>query len=88
MSSLWMLDFSHFDDLLVQPEDREYTCSWRSIEIKGQNPGPISHHTSVVYMNKMYLWGGIIGKDREANAGQIWELDLQKTQWNLIKVVS
>ena len=43
--------------------------------------GPVSHHTSVIYENKMYLFGGINGIDSNA---QMYSLNLNDLNWELI----
>ena len=59
LDNLWMIDMNNFNDLDMQPEDQEKCCEWKLLEPKGNvHPGAISHHTSIVYSDKMYLFGG------------------------------
>ena len=32
---------------------------WQKVHMKGTSPGPLAHHTTVGYGDKMYLFGGI-----------------------------
>lgn len=76
INNLWMLDFNDIDDLDCQIEDRLYCCKWKLQAVKGNNPGRISHHSSVVYKYKMYLFGGNLIKEKETEESVVWELDL------------
>ena len=67
MDNLWVIDLQSFDDLDREPEDQERDCAWKLKETKGDpkppkdnqgQPGALSHHSSVVYNEKMYLFGG------------------------------
>ena len=59
MDNLWVIDLLSFDDLDLEPEDQDKHCAWKLKETKGEHcPGALSHHTSVVYNDKMYLYGG------------------------------
>ena len=63
--SLWVIDLAK----LVEPDrpggDYESTdkrISWQKLETQGPHkPGPIAHHSSVMYGDKMYLFGGSSG---------------------------
>lgn len=49
--------------------------------VKG--PGAISHHTSVVWNNKMYLYGG--SKANSEENLDLFVLDVDKCLWNIVK---
>lgn len=56
---------------------------WNHHETFGNcKPKPISHHTSVVYDNKMYLYGGSYSLE---NNKQFFALDLNSLNWEVIK---
>ncbi len=59
LNNLWELNLSTLNELQSEdPEDRE-RCSWQSIPINGKvQPGPVAYHTSVVYKEQMFLFGG------------------------------
>lgn len=64
----------------------EKSCAWIKLETKGAvKPGPLAHHTSVVYNDKMYLYGG--NKEGEENQ-KFFSLDLKTLTWQLIQPVS
>lgn len=87
MDNLWMIDLQNFDDLDYQPEDQERSCDWKLLQTKGQqNPGAISHHSSVVYGDRMYLYGGSKSNGEEPN--QLYCLLIEKLQWAVVKNVS
>ena len=85
MSSMWMFDLAELDDLGKVEDEKEYSCRWNHIKLKGKDqPGKISHHSSVVYKNKVYVYGGN-SCDTDPQ-GKIYELDLSYSQWSLVKL--
>ena len=53
------------------------------IETKGQKvPRPVSNHTSVVYENNMFLFGG---SDGAVDNNTFFKLDLNKYIWSEVK---
>ena len=58
MDNLWVIDLESFDDLDREPEDQDRDCAWRLKDTKGEGPGALSHHSSVVYNERMFLFGG------------------------------
>jgi hypothetical protein len=51
--------------------------------LKGQErPGAISHHTSVVFDNTMYLYGGSKASGEENKS--LFSFDVQKLLWKTI----
>jgi hypothetical protein len=59
MDSLWMLDLQKLNDLEKSDEYQDKKCMWHLMETSGkENPGKVSRHTSEVYLDKMYLFGG------------------------------
>ena len=49
----------------MEPDDQEKSCEWKLLETKGVHPGAISHHTSIVHGDKMYLFGGSKASGKE-----------------------
>ena len=86
MDNLWVIDLTTFDDLDQQPEDQDRDCAWKLKETKGDSPGALSHHTSVVYNDKMYLFGGSYASG-EQNP-DFYSLTIDKLAWTVIKNVS
>ena len=87
LDNLWMIDMNNFNDLDMQPEDQEKSCEWKLLEPKGNvHPGAISHHTSIVYSDKMYLFGGSKASGQENK--HFYSFNIDKLQWTIIKAVS
>ena len=79
MDNLWVIDLENFDDLDLMPEDQDRTCEWKLLPTKGSHttgPGAISHHTSVVFGDKMYLFGGSKGNGEENK--HLFALNIEK----------
>jgi N-acetylneuraminic acid mutarotase len=69
------------------PGESEYTpnSEWELIQTTGVNkPPPMSHHSSVEYKGKMYLFGG---SNLSAENANMYSLDLHRYQWNLLKPI-
>ena len=58
---------------------------WHLIETSGPNPGAISHHSSVVYNERMYLFGGSKANGEENK--KFYSLDLKSYKWEVISSV-
>jgi hypothetical protein len=52
----------------------------------GPNPGAISHHSSIVFGDKMYLFGG--SKSTGLENKNFYGLDLKSFRWENIPLVS
>lgn len=61
LDSLWQFDLKQLSLLEgVEGPDKE-TCCWKLIEQHGARnamPGPVAYHSSVVYKEHMFLFGG------------------------------
>lgn len=61
---------------------------WKRIETQGaQKPGPLSHHSSVVVGDKMYLYGGSGPRSKaqmELDMPTLWSLDLKSYRWEAL----
>ena len=58
-------------------------CQYKLIETKGEDkPGPLAHHTSVVFGDKMYLFGG---SNLECENRKFFSLDLAQYKWEVVK---
>jgi N-acetylneuraminic acid mutarotase len=56
---------------------------YKLIETKGEDkPGALAHHTSVVYGDKMYLFGG---SNLEKENRKFYTLDLSTYKWEVVK---
>lgn len=70
-----MKDFDH--------ESSEKEFKWVLVETKGEvKPGPLAHHSSLVYGDKMYLFGGSNLENENTN---FFSLDLGLFKWEIIK---
>ena len=59
---------------------------WHHIDTSGPNPGAISHHTSVVFNERMYLFGGSKANGDENT--KFFSLDIKSFRWEIIQSVS
>lgn len=61
---------------------------WKKIEPQGkERPGPLSHHTSVVVNDKMYLFGGSGPRSKgqgDASPHPLWSLDMKSLRWEQV----
>lgn len=84
MNSLWCFDLEKIGNLSMATDIRVRfdPLEWHRLDLKGKHvPRPVSHHTSVIYENKMYLFGGINGIDSNE---QMYSLNLNDLSWELI----
>lgn len=61
LDSLWELDLNMLPDLESNDLERRQNCAWRLVPQNGSDkikPGPVAYHTSVVYRDQMFLFGG------------------------------
>ena len=63
------------------------SAEWEQLNVKGQVPAPMSHHSSFVFENKLYCYGGLIGSQGGQSNGDLWILDLDTNTWSK-KVIS
>jgi hypothetical protein len=86
LSSLWMTDMGQFSDLEIDDVSQEQSCNWEMIDTTGkETPGSITHHSSVVYNDKMFLFGG---SGQFGENQHLWNLDLKTFKWDIINAVS
>ena len=81
LANLWMLDLGKLIDLEKPEEDQRKECMWHKIDTSGKGPGAVSHHSSVVYGDKMYLFGG--SKENGEENPHLFSLDLKSYKWEL-----
>ncbi|EWS72392.1 UDP-glucose/GDP-mannose dehydrogenase family, NAD-binding domain protein (macronuclear) [Tetrahymena thermophila SB210] len=56
---------------------------WEKVKVKGKvNPGLKSRHTSQVFKDKMYLFGGQHGASLSSN--EMWSFDFKTETWSLV----
>lgn len=58
---------------------------WHHIDTSGPNPGAIAHHTSIVFNERMYLFGGSKANGEENY--KYYSLDLKSYRWETIQSV-
>lgn len=81
--SLWTLDMRKLKDMDQEPSQQQKDCFWKDIPTKGdEKPGPLAHHTSVIYGDKMFLFGG---SNLEAENRKFFSLDMNHFRWDLVK---
>ena len=77
------MDLSDLNPFVVGESEYHPNSEWELIETSGSNkPPPMSHHSSVEYQGKMYLFGGSNLSKENTN---MYTLDLHRYQWNLVK---
>jgi len=80
-----MMNLGHLDDLDKPEAEQEKKLIWQEIQTSGQSPGAIAHHTSVVYNDRMYLFGGSTSNGTENQ--RLYCLDLKTFKWEIIDYV-
>ena len=94
LSSLWELNLANLKDLDLEEGLRLETCGWKLIKTNGNPhvmPDRIAYHTSVVYKDNMFLFGGNNYKnqrvydDEPAILTQMSFLNLKTMTWSSIK---
>lgn len=61
VNTLWELDLSLLPDLESDDAERRLACAWRQVPQNGkpdQMPGNVAYHSSIVFKEQMYLFGG------------------------------
>ena len=86
LSSLWMINLAHLQDLEKPESEQDKKLMWHLMETTGPNPGAISHHTSVVFNERMYLFGG--SKANGEENPRFFSLDLKSYRWEIVQGVS
>jgi len=73
---MYMLDLRKLKDLDIDAAAQSKDlCQWKLVETKGEDrPGPLAHHTCVVFGEKMFLFGG---SNLESENRRFYSLDLQ-----------
>ena len=57
---------------------------WKVVPIKGEEkPGLLAHHTSIVFGDKMFLFGG---SNLETENKKFFSLDMNLFKWEVVKV--
>jgi len=82
LKSLWCIDLSELDDFVPGESEFSLNPEWYELNTTGTRPPAISHHTSLVYQNKMFLFGG---STRDQENTNFYQLDLTKNQWQVVK---
>lgn len=81
---MWMIDLGNMEDFELDPEEQQKNCMWKQVQYKGSDtPGPISHHTSVVYGDKMFLFGG--SRENGEENRHLFQLNMEKLSWSIVK---
>lgn len=94
LNSLWELNLNNLKDLEAEEGFRQENCGWKLIKPSGNAaaiPEKIAYHTSVVYKDNMYLFGGNNYKqskfdnDQIVYTSQLHYLNLKTMGWSQIK---
>ena len=84
LSSLWSIDLTPMNKISNGPFNNSEILgmTWSEVNTFGAHPGPLSHHTSVVFGDKMYLYGGSKGNCDSNDL--MYALDLKTFRWEVI----
>jgi hypothetical protein len=84
MDNLWCIDLRDLQEFVPGQGEYQANPQWEQIKINGTTKPPaLSNHSSVVYKNKMYLFGG---SSNESENVAMYTLDLQLFKWSLVNV--
>ena len=76
------MDLATIGDLEKDPDAQERKCTWKLIETgKKDNPGRVSHQSSVIWLDKMFMFGGCAIGDEPKG---LYSLDLKSFKWECI----
>jgi len=82
LDTLWSIDLSEIGECRAD-EEIQIDAEWNPIATKGNHkPEPISHHTSVVHLDTMYLFGG---SHIDQENLKMYTLDLNNLMWKVVK---
>lgn len=88
MNNLWCFDLSQIGDVKelhkYKNQNNDYPMAWQELKMRGQIPGGITHHQTVVAGKNMYLIGGVMTGRNEYNQNQMFRLDLQTLNWDSV----
>ena len=85
LNSLWSIDLSSTHTLVQGQSEHAPNPEWKLVKTGGNpasQPNPIANHTSVVFDDKMYLFGGSGGMCENI---ELFCLDLHSYQWGIVK---
>ena len=83
---MWVMNLGHLGDLDKPEFEQEKKLMWSQIETSGPSPGALAHHSSVVFNDRMYLFGG--SSSNGAENQKFYSLDLKTFKWEIIDNVS
>ena len=81
---MWMVDMNQMADLEKSEEEQDRKCQWNLVEFNqtSASPGALAHHSSVVFGDKMYLYGGSnLYKENK----ELYSLDMRSFKWEILK---
>lgn len=74
MDNIWSIDLKDQREFIPGQSEYQQNPNWEKIKINGNvKPPALSNHSSVVYKNKMYLFGG---SSKESENIEMYTLDL------------
>lgn len=85
MDNLWCIDLRELREFVPGQSEYSPNPQWELIKINGNvRPPALSNHSSVVYKNKMYLFGG---SSMECENVDMYTLDLSSSlfKWSIVK---
>lgn len=89
LNSLWSINLDEIGRLEIGKSEHIPNPQWNHHQRDGNKyyntnnwPHPVANHTSVVYKDKMYLFGGSSGMCENQD---FWSFDLHSNIWTLLK---
>jgi len=86
LNSLWSIDLNEVGKLESGVSERTQNPEWVQYNLEGKKsnalwPNPVANHTSVVFKDKMYLFGGSSGMCENED---LYAYDLNNNSWSKI----
>ena len=83
LDNMWCIDLSDLTEFTAGSSEYLENPEWEQVQTFGaKQPRKIGHHKSVVYQDKMYLFGGSTVCNDNL---EMYSLDLHKHHWSVIK---
>lgn len=57
---------------------------WHLIDTVGPNPGAISHHSALIYNDKMWVFGGSGASGMQNETRYFYALDMRGYRWEVV----
>ena len=82
MNTTWKINIKGIVDQSNNTSRNLVNAEWEQLNCKGEVPEPMSHHSTFIFENKIYCYGGLIGSQGSKSNGDFWILDLDTNKWS------